>query len=57
LGTTTVSVIALAAMRTLRNISAPPFSIAADYCDGYFLVPTMFRVSVSYTSNHITNLL
>jgi hypothetical protein len=53
LGTTTVSVFALAAMRTLRNISAPPFSIAADYCDGYFLVPTMFRVSVSYTSTHI----
>jgi hypothetical protein len=48
LGTTTVSVIALAAMKTLRNISAPPFSIAVDYCDGYFMVPTMFRVSVSY---------
>jgi len=47
LGTTVASVLALAAMRTLRNISAPPFSITTDYCEGYFHVPTMFRVSVS----------
>jgi hypothetical protein len=56
LGTTTASVIALAAMRTLRNISAPPFSITADYCDGYFQVPTMFRVSVSCTAARRANL-
>lgn len=47
--TTMVSVIALAAMRTLRNISAPPFAIITDIYEGYFQVPTMFRVSVSFT--------
>ena len=48
LATMGVSVIALGAMRTLRNISAPPFSIITDNFEGYFQVPTMFRVSVSF---------
>lgn len=47
IGVTVISVIALAATRTLRNISAPPFSLATDDVEGYFQVPTMFRVSVS----------
>jgi hypothetical protein len=47
---TVISVIVLAATRTLRNISAPPFSIATDDCEGYFQVPTMFKVSVSLKS-------
>jgi hypothetical protein len=50
LGTTVASIVALAALRTLRNISSPPFSITTDCCDGYFRVPTMFRVSVSCMS-------
>ncbi|KAJ9588607.1 hypothetical protein L9F63_028090, partial [Diploptera punctata] len=45
LATMLVSVVALAAMRTLRNISAPPFAVATDGYEGYFQVPTMFRVS------------
>jgi hypothetical protein len=49
-GITVTSVIVLAATRTLRNISAPPFSIATDDCESYFQVPTMFRVSVSCKS-------
>ncbi|XP_069676343.1 uncharacterized protein fusl isoform X2 [Periplaneta americana] len=45
--TMVASAVILAAMRTLRNISAPPFSIVTDNCEGYFQVPTMFRVSGS----------
>ena len=56
MGITVVSVIALAATRTLRNISAPPFSIATDECEGYFQVPTMFRMSVSCKSATVLTL-
>jgi hypothetical protein len=45
--TTCVSLLALAIMRTLRNISAPPFAISHDAFAGYFEVPTLFRVNVS----------
>ena len=45
--TTSVSLLALAIMRAIRNIAAPPFSISLDSCSGYFEVPTMFRVNVS----------
>ncbi|PSN52086.1 hypothetical protein C0J52_03878 [Blattella germanica] len=44
---TVVSVIVLTALRALRNISAPPVSIITDNCEGYFQVPTMFRISGS----------
>ncbi|XP_066592247.1 uncharacterized protein fusl isoform X2 [Prorops nasuta] len=44
LATTAVSLALLAGLRTLRNISAPPFSLNLDSCSGYFQVPTMFRV-------------
>lgn len=44
---TVSSVLVLAAGRTLRNISAPPFAIVTDRRECYFEVPTMFRVSVS----------
>ncbi|GLV32535.1 fuseless [Carabus blaptoides fortunei] len=47
LATTFVSVIVLAAMRGLRNVSAAPFSIAMDYVHGYFEVPTMFKTTSS----------
>lgn len=43
--TTVVSVLALAIMRALRNISAPPFAVTLDSFPGYFQVPTMFRVN------------
>ncbi|XP_059476124.1 uncharacterized protein LOC132197087 isoform X2 [Neocloeon triangulifer] len=43
--TTTAAIIALAVMRTLRNIAAPPFAIVIDARPGYFQFPTMFRVS------------
>lgn len=41
---TTISIIALAAMRTLRNVSAAPCAIMLDTVEGYFDVVTMFRV-------------
>lgn len=34
-------------MKTLRNLSAPPFAIVTDRYQGYFDVPTLFRVRVS----------
>ncbi|KZC10897.1 hypothetical protein WN55_01596 [Dufourea novaeangliae] len=43
--TTAVSLLALAIMRAVRNISAPPFSLCLDSCPGYFEVQTMFRVN------------
>lgn len=45
--TTSVSLLALAIMRAIRNISAAPFAINLDSRSGYFEVPTMFRVNVS----------
>lgn len=46
LATTFVSVISLAAMRALRNVSATPFGIVMDSVKGYFEVPTMFKTTV-----------
>lgn len=46
LATTLVSVISLAAMRALRNVSATPFGIVMDSYNGYFEVPTMFKTTV-----------
>lgn len=34
-------------MKTLRNLSAPPFAIVTDRYKGYFDVPTLFRIRVS----------
>ncbi|XP_039283987.1 uncharacterized protein LOC111059918 isoform X2 [Nilaparvata lugens] len=45
LASTLGSALLLTCLRTLRNISAAPFAIVTDRSDGYFLVPTMFRVS------------
>lgn len=42
-----LGICALACMRTLRNIIAPPIAILTDGYDGYFEVPTLFRVRVS----------
>lgn len=50
--TTIVSLLALAIMRAVRNISAPPFSLCLDSCPGYFEVQTMFRVNVSNRKYH-----
>lgn len=47
MATTLVGLIALAAMRTLRNVGAPPFAVAMDSVNGYFDMLTMFRVTVS----------
>lgn len=44
---TWVSLVALAALRCLRNITAPPFSLVIDKPREYFDVPSMFRVPVS----------
>lgn len=46
LATTAVSVVCLAVMRGLRNVSAAPFAISMDRVQGYFEVPTMFKTSV-----------
>lgn len=53
--TTAVSLLALAIMRTIRNISAPPFSLSLDSPAGYFEVPTMFRVNVSTRARSVTH--
>lgn len=34
----------MASMRTLRNIIAPPIAMLTDDYDGYFEVPTLFRI-------------
>ena len=44
--TTVVSVGILVLIRTIRNVSAPPFVVVYDSVDEYFTVPTMFRTSV-----------
>ncbi|CAH1280063.1 unnamed protein product [Diabrotica balteata] len=41
--TTGVGIVALLAMRSLRNVTAPPFVIVNDNVKGYFEVPTLFR--------------
>lgn len=40
---TFISVILLALLKSLRNISASPFAISTDNSKDYFLVPTMFK--------------
>lgn len=52
LATTLSSVALLTCLRTLRNISAPPFAIVTDRSEGYFEVPTMFRISVSTNNDY-----
>lgn len=47
---TAVSLVALAALRCFRNITATPFALITDKVPQYFDVPTMFRVPVK-TSN------
>lgn len=50
MATTVVGVVALAAIRALRNVSAPPCSLVTDHVQGYFEVVTMFRVTVRNNS-------
>lgn len=44
---TIVSAILLAMCKGLRNISSAPFAISTDHSKDYFVVPTMFKSSVS----------
>jgi hypothetical protein len=37
-------------MKTLRNIVAPPIAILTDSYDGYFEVPTLFRIGIRVRS-------
>lgn len=41
-----LSICSLASMKTLRNIIAPPIAILTDSYDGYFEVPTLFRIGI-----------
>jgi len=41
-----ISIFSMAFMKTLRNIIAPPIAILTDDYDGYFEVPTLFRIGV-----------
>lgn len=45
LATTAAALLALAALRALRNVVAAPFAVAIDSPDDYFEVPTMFRTA------------
>ncbi|XP_017781763.1 PREDICTED: uncharacterized protein LOC108566416 isoform X2 [Nicrophorus vespilloides] len=54
---TALGVVALASIRALRNVSAPPCAIVTDYVKGYFEVVTMFRVPVQRTSLYILDCL
>ncbi|GJQ80420.1 fusl [Trypoxylus dichotomus] len=42
-----ISIIVLAFLRTLRNVSAPPFALATDHVKNYFAVPTMFKIKMT----------
>lgn len=44
--TVVLGICSLASMKTLRNIVAPPIAILTDNYDGYFEVPTLFRIGV-----------
>lgn len=46
-GVTLAAVIALIGMRTLRNVSSTPFAVVLDLCQGYFEIPTLFKIDVS----------
>ncbi|CAG2057274.1 unnamed protein product [Timema podura] len=43
---TALSAVALTVLKTLRNISAPPFLVSMDSCQDYFQVQTMFRMAL-----------
>lgn len=46
-GITLGAVIALIGMRCLRNISSTPFAVVLDMRQGYFEIPTLFKIDVS----------
>nr|CAD7197940.1 unnamed protein product [Timema douglasi] len=43
---TALSAVALTILKTLRNISSPPFLVSMDSCQDYFQVQTMFRMAL-----------
>lgn len=45
---TVTCLLMMAALRTLRNISAPPFVVVTDHSSEYFDVPTMFKQTVRH---------
>lgn len=52
LATTAAAMLALAALRGLRNVVAAPFAVAVDSPSDYFEVPTMFRTAPASTSKN-----
>ncbi|KRT80491.1 hypothetical protein AMK59_8303 [Oryctes borbonicus] len=42
-----ISIIILAKLKALRNVSAPPFALATDHAKNYFTVPTMFKIKMT----------
>lgn len=52
LSITIFAIIALMAIKALRNVTAPPFVIVTDHSNGYFDVPTMYKKSVSVNYRH-----
>lgn len=46
LGSMVIAAVFLAAMKVLRNVSAPPFTLINDFVPGYFQVVTMFKMPV-----------
>nr|CAD7414422.1 unnamed protein product [Timema poppensis] len=45
---TALSAVALTILKTLRNISSPPFLVSMDSCQDYFQVQTMFRMALLF---------
>lgn len=46
LSITIFAIISLMALKTIRNVTAPPFLVVTDTSQGYFDVPTMYKKSV-----------
>jgi hypothetical protein len=43
---TIFAIISLATLKSLRNITSPPFVIVTDHSSDYFHIPTMYKKSV-----------
>ena len=49
---TVFAIIALMAIKALKNVTAPPFVIVTDHSKEYFDIPTMYKKSVSEHYRH-----
>lgn len=47
---TAIGILLLAIFKGLRNISSPPFGISTDNSKDYFLISTMFKLSVRFST-------